>query len=169
MASSSKGDSGFNDEFETPPAGPVGAHRGMKSKWSRFLPYFIALCVALAFGCGAWAVWSAVAIRNSQHGAEALQPMGSPVDKGTVVIVYNATQVSGLAGQNRNTLKNQGFSNVLAQDWPDEQAPTSNVVWYNGANNENTANQVASDLGISQVVEQSYTLNAPIEVIFVTP
>ncbi|MBQ1556316.1 MAG: LytR C-terminal domain-containing protein, partial [Aeriscardovia sp.] len=93
----------------------------------------------------------------------------SPVDKGTVVIVYNATQVSGLAGQNRNTLKNQGFSNVLAQDWPDEQAPTSNVVWYNGANNENTANQVASDLGISQVVEQSYTLNAPIEVIFVTP
>ncbi|MBR4399461.1 MAG: LytR C-terminal domain-containing protein [Aeriscardovia sp.] len=169
MASSSKGGVGFNDEFENPPAGPVGAHRGKKSRWARFLPYFIALCVAVAFGCGAWGVWSAVAIRNSQHGAEALQPMGSPVDKGTVVIVYNATQVAGLAGQNRTTLKNQGFSNVLAQNWPDAQAPTSNVVWYNGANNENTADQVASDLGISQVVEQTYPLNAPIEAIFVNP
>ncbi|MBR6440001.1 MAG: LytR C-terminal domain-containing protein [Aeriscardovia sp.] len=169
MASSSKGDSGFCDEFETPPTGPVGAHRGPKSRWRRFLPYFVALCVALAFGLGAWGVWTEVGIRNSQHGAEALQPMGSPVDKGTVVIVYNATEVSGLAGQNRTTLKNQGFSNVLAQDWPDSQAPSSNVVWYNGADNENTANQVASDLGISQVVEQSYPLNAPIEAIFVTP
>ena len=168
MASSSKGDSGFCDEFENPPAGPVGAHRGPKSRRRRFLPYFVALCVALAFGLGAWGVWTEVGIRNSQHGAQALQPMGSPVDKGTTVIVYNATDISGLAETNLTTLKNQGFSNVLAQNWPDSQAPSSNVVWYNGADNENTADQVASDLGITQVVEQSYPLNAPIEAIFVT-
>lgn len=168
MASNSKGDFEFNDEFETPPEGPVGAHRGMKSRWARLLPYFIALCVALATGGGAWAVWNAVEIRNSQRSAETFQAMGSPVDKGTTIIIYNATQITGLAGRNRDTLKDKGFLNVLDQNWPSQQAPSSNVVWYNGADNENTANQVAADLGISQVVEQSYPLNAPIEAIFVS-
>lgn len=168
MASNPKEGCGFDDEFETPQEGPVGAHRGMKSRWARFLPYFIALCIALATGCTAWAVWNAVEIRNSQHGAETLQGMGSPVNKGATIIIYNATQISGLAGQNRITLKDKGFLNVLSQNWPAQQAPSSNVVWYNGANNENTANQVAADLGINRVVEQTYPLNAPVEVIFVS-
>ena len=46
------------DEFDNPPQGPVGAHRGKTSLASRIMPYFIVVIVAALVGALAWGVYS---------------------------------------------------------------------------------------------------------------
>lgn len=54
MADQHSQQTGFNDEFEEPPVGPIGLHRGKRSGWSRALPYLITLLVAVCLGLGTW-------------------------------------------------------------------------------------------------------------------
>ena len=44
------------DEFDEPPVGPVGVHRGSRSAASRVLPYVVVLVVAALVGALAWGV-----------------------------------------------------------------------------------------------------------------
>ncbi|RSX54687.1 LytR C-terminal domain-containing protein [Bifidobacterium samirii] len=44
------------DEFDEPPVGPVGVHRGSRSVASRVLPYVVVLVVAALVGALAWGV-----------------------------------------------------------------------------------------------------------------
>lgn len=44
------------DEFDNPPAGPVGVHRGPRSVGARLAPYLVVLAVAAACGLVAWGV-----------------------------------------------------------------------------------------------------------------
>ncbi|NMM99934.1 cell wall integrity and stress response protein 1 [Bifidobacterium sp. DSM 109958] len=46
------------DEFDNPPAGPVGVHRGPKSVGARMLPYLVVLLVAAVCGLGVWTLTS---------------------------------------------------------------------------------------------------------------
>lgn len=46
------------DQFDNPPAGPVGVHRGPKSAGARMLPYLIVLLVAAACGLAVWMLTS---------------------------------------------------------------------------------------------------------------
>lgn len=46
------------DEFDNPPAGPVGAHRGKTSLLSRVLPYLIVVVAAALVGALVWGVYS---------------------------------------------------------------------------------------------------------------
>ena len=46
------------DEFDNPPAGPVGVHRGPKSLWSRMVPYVVVLVVAAVCGLAVWTLTS---------------------------------------------------------------------------------------------------------------
>lgn len=46
--------SGFRDEFENPPAGPIGLHRGKRSAWVRTAPYLITVLIAALLGAGVW-------------------------------------------------------------------------------------------------------------------
>ena len=46
------------DQFDNPPAGPVGVHRGPKSAGSRMLPYLVVLLVAAACGLAVWMLTS---------------------------------------------------------------------------------------------------------------
>lgn len=54
MADNTRTDSGLKDEFENPPAGPIGLHRGKRSWIARLLPYIITLVVAVALALGTW-------------------------------------------------------------------------------------------------------------------
>lgn len=47
----------FHDEFDNPPEGPVGIHRGKRSVAARFLPYLITIFVAVLVGFIVWAWW----------------------------------------------------------------------------------------------------------------
>lgn len=46
------------DEFDNPPAGPVGVHRGPKSLWSRMVPYAVVVLVAAVCGLVVWTLTS---------------------------------------------------------------------------------------------------------------
>lgn len=52
--SSIESGSGFRDEFENPPAGPIGLHRGKRSAWVRVAPYLITVLIAALLGFGVW-------------------------------------------------------------------------------------------------------------------
>lgn len=51
------------DAYDTPPAGPVGVHRGARSVGARALPFVIVLIVAVLAGLAFWAVFSGQAAR----------------------------------------------------------------------------------------------------------
>ena len=46
------------DEFDNPPVGPVGVHRGPKSLGSRMLPYAVVVLVAAVCGLAVWTLTS---------------------------------------------------------------------------------------------------------------
>lgn len=46
------------DEFDNPPAGPVGVHRGPKSAGARLMPYLVVMLIAAVCGLGVWTVAS---------------------------------------------------------------------------------------------------------------
>ena len=48
----------LNDEFENPPAGPIGLHRGQRSIPARLLPYLITLILAVVLSLCVWLWWS---------------------------------------------------------------------------------------------------------------
>ncbi|MFT8638568.1 LytR C-terminal domain-containing protein [Bifidobacterium sp.] len=54
-------DSYTRDEFDNPPAGPMGVHRGTRSLAARTMPYFVVLLVAVLLGFLAWALLSGAA------------------------------------------------------------------------------------------------------------
>lgn len=55
---SSPNDVVFHDEFDNPPEGPVGLHRGKRAFGARFLPYIITVLVAALIALLLWMSWS---------------------------------------------------------------------------------------------------------------
>ncbi|RSX54732.1 cell wall integrity and stress response protein 1 [Bifidobacterium dolichotidis] len=51
-------DSYAKDDFDNPPAGPVGAHRGQRSFASRWLPFIIVIVAAIAAALVFWSMYS---------------------------------------------------------------------------------------------------------------
>ncbi|MCI1915188.1 MAG: LytR C-terminal domain-containing protein [Bifidobacteriaceae bacterium] len=54
MAQNQTNEAPMRDEFENPPSGPIGLHRGQRSWLARLLPYLITLIVAVALAVGTW-------------------------------------------------------------------------------------------------------------------
>lgn len=46
------------DDFDNPPEGPVGVHRGNRAWYSVLFPYFMVIVIAAVFGFGVWATLS---------------------------------------------------------------------------------------------------------------
>lgn len=46
------------DEFDNPPAGPIGVHRGKRSLASRLAPFIVVIVFAVIAGYGAWLVFT---------------------------------------------------------------------------------------------------------------
>ncbi|NEG95611.1 LytR family transcriptional regulator [Bifidobacterium sp. SMB2] len=74
------------------------------------------------------------------------------VNKSTSVTVYNGTRRSGLAASSATTLRNAGYASVSARNPSNRNTlPSTSTVWYSSADDEATARDIASQLGISQV------------------
>ncbi|KFI72477.1 hypothetical protein BMIN_0372 [Bifidobacterium minimum] len=86
------------------------------------------------------------------------------VDKSTAVRVVNATGISGYAGTKAGVLQQAGYTSVTAANPSGSTLPDQTVVWYQDEADEATAKDVASSLGISEVLQQS-GLSAPIVVV----
>ncbi len=58
MANNSQNVSFTTDDFDNPPEGPVGVHRGNRAWYAVLFPYVVVLVVAVVLGLLAWAVMS---------------------------------------------------------------------------------------------------------------
>lgn len=66
------------DEFDNPPRGPVGVHRGPKSLGVRALPYLIVVLLAVVCGLGVWAGVSGILPWQQQKPASTSQVIKKP-------------------------------------------------------------------------------------------
>ncbi|MBT1176611.1 LytR C-terminal domain-containing protein [Bifidobacterium callimiconis] len=87
------------------------------------------------------------------------------VDHSSTVIVYNGTSTSGLASKRAATLTNAGYTSVSAKN-PNNRStlPSTSTVWYRDESDLATAQDVAAQLGISQIV-QSQSIDTQIAVV----
>lgn len=66
------------DEFDNPPRGPVGVHRGPKSLGVRALPYLIVVLLAVVCGIGVWAGVSGILPWQQQKPTSTTQDIRKP-------------------------------------------------------------------------------------------
>lgn len=206
-----------SDEFDNPPRGPIGLHRGNKSLAVRLTPYIVTIVVALALAVLAWAFFSgafttrrsadvtptavvtgdagdatatpaeggdtaspepdaseepsdasseATSEATEQPSEEASEepsdePSESPsaaaqANTAAVIIVYNGSGVNGAAASQARTLQAGGYTNVSAANPRDASTlPSQTTVWYRTEDDLATAQDVASKLGIDQIVQAS--------------
>ena len=71
----SKGVEYERDEFDNPPAGPVGLHRGKPSAWPRVAAFLVVLLVAVLIGAGVYAY--SAGILGNKNASPALQSSAS--------------------------------------------------------------------------------------------
>ncbi|MDO5688572.1 MAG: LytR C-terminal domain-containing protein [Pseudoscardovia radai] len=195
------------DEFDNPPIGPTGMHRGKRSLAVRLVPYIVTIVIALALGIFAWAFFSGAfnqrattaadnaastsaqatessasasdtassgtasstdAASASSSAEESTSDSASPSDTessssasatanmAATVIVYNGSGVNGAAASTAQTLMSNGYTDVSAMNPSDYNSlPTAATVWYGTDADLATAQNIASTLGISNVVQVS--------------
>lgn len=103
---------------------------------------------------------------GAQPGGDASAPAGQPsagatssatsgqADLTLGVTVLNGTETSGLAGRTGDRLTNAGFSAVeVPQGIYGETEPSASTVFYSQPEHKATAEQIAEQLGIGNVVE----------------
>ena len=108
------------DEFDNPPAGPVGVHRGPRSLGARLAPYLIVLLVAAVCGLAVWALTG-----NALRGAPAAsQSTSSSVAGGAVSTSEPAASQSGDAQTTASATASQSTS-AAAPSSPAASSTTS--------------------------------------------
>lgn len=105
---------------------------------------------------------------NTTSAAQSSSASTASINYSAQIIVYNDNGISGFAGNKASILKSAGYTNVSAENYPDQPRPETNAIWYTGVSNAATAKAIASQLGISTVIQQSTSLAATIEVIYVS-
>lgn len=99
---------------------------------------------------------------------EEAAPAEEPADRSINVVVYNATDVAGLAGGAADKAKAAGYTNAAAKNF-EGTAPSENTVYYAGEANAAEAKEVAAALGITAVVDDAAAAqSAPVVVVLVT-
>lgn len=177
------------DEFDNPPKGPAGVHRGRRSAAARYTPFVVVVVVAALCGFLAWGVlsgefnkvhwpWSPASSQTfsktstttakkkaaeKKAAEKKQQEQAAQVDRSLSVRVINGTGISGYAATKQSVLNQAGYANVAAAN-PSGTLPDATVVWYQNDADKATAEDVANALGISNV-QQTSGLGASIVVI----
>lgn len=84
------------------------------------------------------------------------QEQQQSVNRATAITVYNGTSINGYAAQHASTLTSSGYTSVTPKN-PTNAAtlPRVSTVWYENESDRATAEDVAKQLGISQVTQAS--------------
>ncbi|GGI12732.1 hypothetical protein GCM10007377_02430 [Galliscardovia ingluviei] len=92
------------------------------------------------------------------------QPQQQSVNRAIAITVYNGTGINGYAAQHASTLTSSGYTSVTPKN-PNNAAtlPQVSTVWYENESDRATAEDVAKQLGISQVT-QANGLETPVAV-----
>ena len=152
------------DEFDNPPKGPAGVHRGKRSAVARYTPFVVVLVVAAL--CKQQQEEAAKKQQEEEAAEQQQEQQAAQVDRSLSVRVINGTGISGYAATKQGILNQSGYANVAAAN-PSGTLPASTVVWYQNDSDKATAEDVASTLGISNV-QQVSGLSASIVVILLS-
>ncbi len=128
----------FHDEFDNPPEGPVGIHRGRRSVAARFLPYLITIVVAIIVALIVWAWWGG---------------------KGADLLHINSTSSQSAAVSSKNTA-NDGSDAVSSPSNGSSSTSNANGTASNGLNSSNNSNGGGSSS--SNSVNNSNSSNSPV-------
>lgn len=161
---------------------PQGVHRAPASRWRTLLPFLLVLILAptLAYlgvsylsNQGSSSSTSTASPTASESVApeettepeetaapeetESPEPEPEPTPEANVIrdaeiFVLNGAGVAGLAATASDKLTEDGFTDVTPDDYG-SRLPTVSTVYYNNADLADTAQQVGSVLGITQLVE----------------
>lgn len=105
---------------------------------------------------------------ESETASESPSESSSPeatVNRSSTVTVYNGTNTSGLASKRAATLTSAGYTSVSARNPSNRSTlPSTSTVWYRDESDLATAQDVAAQLGISQIV-QSQSIDTQIAVV----
>lgn len=103
---------------------------------------------------------------NTQSDNSSTQQTAQP-DKSRAVYVINATGITGYAAQRAAVLTNAGYTSVTPANPASSNLPSANTVWYVNDSDQVTAQDIATQLGISQVQKVSGLNQGDIAVILV--
>lgn len=164
------------DEFDhvESGAGPRGAHRALRSRWTRAWPFVVVVVLFPALAYGAVTYWSSergggqelsAAVDPAETPAQtpAQPPADPPVqtppaapgpaaapDLTTPVVVFNSTSRSGLAGSAAEVLTDAGWESATSANYTGGTLDSSTVI-YGSAELEVTARAAADALGITTI------------------
>lgn len=170
-------DANVPDEFDeiASRGGPVGVHRAPRPWWSRIVaPVLVFLIAGAAAYLIANYLWNrdigtpgggaTPTVTSSVQGSTtpspsptaSQPPSTTPSPTATInfdakVTVLNGAGVAGLAAKNQKILEDAGFTTVAADNLATPK-PKANVVVYQSADFKATAEEVAKDLGITDIL-----------------
>lgn len=102
---------------------------------------------------------------QSSTDSQSIEQQQQAADHSTAITVYNGTRISGYAAKSAQKLTTSGYSNVNPTNPRDRSTlPTANTVWYRSDADRVTAEDVAKQLGISNVV-QANGIETPVAVV----
>ncbi|GAA4414680.1 LytR C-terminal domain-containing protein [Georgenia halophila] len=164
---------------------PQGVHRGARPLWRALLPVLAVIVLAPLLAWGAIELLgraeeepppSAETTEQTTGGEETTaEPTGEEtttpeqktteetpedettaanIDYDTTITVLNGAGVAGLAGETAQQLNAEGFTDTVAEDYGFAQ-PAVTTLYYENPELQATAEEVASILGISNVVESA--------------
>jgi hypothetical protein len=180
------------DEFDeiAKRGGPVGVHRAPRPWWARLLGpvvvFLIAGAVAYLVATLLWnqdvgtpdeptpSISETVSTTVTATPSPSVTPSPSqtpsptPSETATVqfdakIAVLNGSGISGLAAKNQKVLEDAGFTDVAADNLSGSK-PSANVVVYTSDELEATAQEVATQLGISEISLDVAQTDAAVEV-----
>ena len=184
------------DEFDeiAKHGGPVGVHRAPRPWWSRLVApvivFLIAGGVAFAIASYLWSrdvktpdeptptvtesVEETVTPSPTSSASPSVTPSPTPTSAPTQevnfdakVTVLNGSGITGLAAESQSVLKKGGFTSVGADNLAGAK-PSANVVVYVSDDLEATAQEVAKQLGISDIQQGTPEKKVDVEVHLVT-
>ena len=86
--------------------------------------------------------------------SESSDPGVSSEDRAQTVTILNGAGVSGLAANVAESLRGQGYTNVVTANYA-SNVPTSDTIYYNSAAQQAAAEEIGNQLGIGQIVQSS--------------
>lgn len=156
------------DEFDrAADSQPAGAHRQPVSRLKLAWPFLVAIVVAPLLA------WGFVTLYTSLSGTPAATPTPTPtqqetqaptptveVHKDTAVTVYNAAGVQGMAAKAAEKITADGFTKVSATN-ANARGVSASTVYYTSEDLKDTAESVASLLGIESVAPKPQGFQMP--------
>lgn len=170
----------FDDEFENPREGPVGLHRGRKSRGARFRPYAVTAVAAIVLALCVWVVWSgkfrsastssaAASSTSSVRTASSVRKTSgslSSADSASVSGAAPSDASSGSSSASGSTAATQNTANQSSAASPASPTPdySSRVTVYNANGAAGLAGRTASVLesaGYTDVLAENYSGTRP--------